>query len=1179
MATLMVTCASSLLAQTDEDVYILSPFEVTAEEDSGYIATTTLAGTRVRTDLRDIASAISVVTGEFLKDTGAKNTQDLLVYTTNTEVGGITGNYSGAGGSPSYNESPVLRRPNTNTRVRGLDAADNTRNFFLTEIPWDGYNVERVDMQRGPNSILFGVGSPAGIINTGLISAEFTDKGKFENRIGSFGSLRNSIDYNHQIIDGELAVRVAALADKTKYRQKPSFNDDKRIYATLRWDPKLFGDSTYTAIKADFESGKIKANRPRSLPPVDAITPWFWTGETNGVANLNKLTLDPYMTWDAYGDNYGGEGGGMYAWFKEAFMGRLMSSNMASFYNANSSTALTTMMPNIGTGRGVDSNGNVSGVINGINFSRPWGITTWNKFASQAIAGGKYYSDISLADDSVFDFYNKLIDGPNKREWQEWEAFNTSIQQTYFNGRLGWEFVFDHQSYEDGQVAFLNGGQYVLSVDINTHLLDGSVNPNVGRPYVGNSGQYGNNENFITRDNLRFTLYGDVNAKDLLGDTFLAQILGRHVFTGLMSKDIRKDDNRSFARWATEPGYAAFVGNSTDITNGARQFDWITYLGDSLQGASSASGAKLNAVTSKIDPSGSNNIRFFDSRWNAEGVDVAAEYLYMFPTANGLEERVGTQSDNPANYVGWTNGAYNVLSYDKGDVRELYTSASKARNSIESKALTWQGYLFGGNVVPVFGWRKDTVENANTLAPKGAYDVASMDYTLDRSSENTRTVTGESKSWGIVLHTPAQWRASLPGNTGMSLFYNKSENFKADAPRGDIFGNQIENPFAETVDYGFALSTMDDKINLRVTWYKTEMKNATLAADSAGFGGGLYYSWALPYWGATHALAALDGISGVRQGDWGWPWNGIATDAEGNPDNARIEAIVRDFFTNFPLDQNFVDQYGLDMNVDAMRAAGSGSFDAMWASVPGYGVNGQGASALGLQPAYAGNLGSFGSGPVASVDTVSEGVEVELTAMLTSNWNLTINASKTDASIQSISPSIQRWIDTYTTFMNGDAGLIKLWGGDTFRTNWENNILAPYSVLQGQIGQQAPEIAPWRFNLITNYRFADGAFRGFNVGMAYRWEDKKIVGYQYNATTDTLDTSKPWYGETDAHFDLWTGYERAISSKIDWRIQLNLRNVGEDVGLVTVSRNPDGAVAFSRIQEGMTWTITNTFSF
>src|ERR1700761_4889094 len=76
----------------EEETIVLSPFVVEASEDQGYTAKDTLAGTRVRTELKDVASAISVVTAQFLKDTGAKNSADLLVYTPSTEVGGIRGN-------------------------------------------------------------------------------------------------------------------------------------------------------------------------------------------------------------------------------------------------------------------------------------------------------------------------------------------------------------------------------------------------------------------------------------------------------------------------------------------------------------------------------------------------------------------------------------------------------------------------------------------------------------------------------------------------------------------------------------------------------------------------------------------------------------------------------------------------------------------------------------------------------------------------------------------------------------------------------------------------------------------------------------------------------------------------------------------------------------------------------
>ena len=44
-----------------DEAVVLSPFQVNAEQDTGYLATTAQSGTRLRTELKDIASSISVV--------------------------------------------------------------------------------------------------------------------------------------------------------------------------------------------------------------------------------------------------------------------------------------------------------------------------------------------------------------------------------------------------------------------------------------------------------------------------------------------------------------------------------------------------------------------------------------------------------------------------------------------------------------------------------------------------------------------------------------------------------------------------------------------------------------------------------------------------------------------------------------------------------------------------------------------------------------------------------------------------------------------------------------------------------------------------------------------------------------------------------------------------------------
>ncbi|HWL14892.1 MAG TPA: hypothetical protein VNR00_04745 [Opitutus sp.] len=173
------------------------------------------------------------------------------------------------------------------------------------------------------------------------------------------------------------------------------------------------------------------------------------------------------------------------------------------------------------------------------------------------------------------------------------------------------------------------------------------------------------------------------------------------------------------------------------------------------------------------------------------------------------------------------------------------------------------------------------------------------------------------------------------------------------------------------------------------------------------------------------------------------------------------------------------------------------------------------------------------------------------------------------------------YIDKQWSRLQGPAGDIRLWwGGDnTIRRYYQDNIMSAVEFQKESIGFQVPEMRPWRFSAITNYSFNEGSFKGFNIGGAYRWEDKQILGYGLKTNLSGLDVQKPIYGETEDHVDLWIGYQHHLTKAIRWRIQLNVRNVGESVGLTPISVNPDGVIAAQRINEGMSWQVTNTFSF
>ena len=59
--------------------------------------------------------------------------------------------------------------------------------------------------------------------------------------------------------------------------------------------------------------------------------------------------------------------------------------------------------------------------IGGMPFQRPAGVSAYADFAQNAklpFSSSGVYRDKSLTDPSIFDFYNQLLDGDTKKEWQ-----------------------------------------------------------------------------------------------------------------------------------------------------------------------------------------------------------------------------------------------------------------------------------------------------------------------------------------------------------------------------------------------------------------------------------------------------------------------------------------------------------------------------------------------------------------------------------------------------------------------------------------------------------------------------------------------------------------------------------------------------------------------------------------
>jgi len=1229
-ALLLATITGSARAQTaapepaiPEETIELSPFVVDASEDGdGYIARSTLAGARVRTDLRDVASSISVVTAQFLRDTGATNNQTLLQYTTNTEVGGIYGNYAGVGGTfiDGANESNNFLKPNNNTRVRGLDSADNTRDYFQTDIPWDAFNVGRVDLQRGPNSILFGIGSPAGIINSSVNAAGFRDEGKFENRLGSFGTLRNSLDFNHVFLKDELALRVAGLDDNTKYRQEFAYNHDQRLFGALRWDPKFLAtDSIRTSLRVNYEYGDVEANRPRVLPPQDRISPYFSSTPL-------KNGYDPFWAWNSgevpYSSSAPLPGSTRNFWLAQYPGPGLQATANPMFIYDNNGAAAPSIIRQAGplTTYGLNADGTIGAGIDGFPYGSNIGIggfndlayNTWRSDASTTLypaADKGFYKNRSVTDASIYDFYNHLIDGPNKHEWQGWESTNVVLSQTFLHNRLGYELVYDRQKYHDGQSS--NLATPYVSVDIRANLmvypLHGNLpvtpNPNLGRAFTGSSSKSNNNGNDTDRENTRATLYGELTASDFMGQTKLASALGHHQFTGLYSKETYNVLQQNWARYALDSSWSTATGaQNGGLVNGDVVLDWVTYLSPSLKNTASASGLNLPGITVRQSPSGSYNISYYDSHWAKPTNPADPNYVnpadpWLNTARASVTEPNGaanTQSENPANYVGWVSKSFNVLNADNGDKNRLLTSTSNVQKQTTSKALTWQGYFFDDTIVATFGARRDKqtqrfgASSADLSLSHGA-GVADPNPELNPLAADG-TAEGDSVSWGVVVHTPKKWRDKLPWGTNISLTFSDGKNTRVEN-RYDFNGVALPNAQGRTKDFGVVISTLHDRLQLKVTNYKTNVTDANLSSvssETTTLGNNTYYLRNLEAWGVASAMTDLAGRevdaaghSMVSGWEWYWNWalvdNGwdgkyndpTGADFKNSPSTIKQTAAINSWLAQMPA-QSWFDAYGFAVNVAKAKAGDWRNAIAGWTPTAGVG---------GVQPSGGGRIN--GSWPTGTANNESKGWEFELIGEPIKGFNLSINASKQTASQTSLGQSLVDTIEAANVKYESVAGDLRLWwGGDnTLRQYFVSNIWSAYQFQLQTNGKLVAEMAPWRFNAVANYNFQSGKLKGANVGLGYRWSDGVILGYHLNEKKDNLDVNSPIWGDAEQHLDLWVGYSRKLTEKINWRIQANLRNVGEDVHLRRLSVQPDGSNGLLRIQEGMTWQLTNSFSF
>ena len=276
---------------TASEVVELTPFSVTSTLDRGYQAQSTLGGSRLRTNLKDVAAPTTAFTAEFLNDVGITNTDDLARYMLSTEYD------FGENAGPGQNF--LASNSTRQLRMRGLSGGTVAVNFFKSDFPADTFSTERIDQARGPNSILFGIGSPGGLINVTNKRA-LLGKNAFSAAVQgrSEGGLREEADYN-QAIGEHISLRVAAVKEQRGSWRNYEFSDSERAYLTGKWRVGQKTEFNFDLEKADLNKRTI-----RSITAYDAYTRWAAAGRNIGAINAAQqisgvaANNTPYLVLD-----------------------------------------------------------------------------------------------------------------------------------------------------------------------------------------------------------------------------------------------------------------------------------------------------------------------------------------------------------------------------------------------------------------------------------------------------------------------------------------------------------------------------------------------------------------------------------------------------------------------------------------------------------------------------------------------------------------------------------------------------------------------------------------------------------------------------------------------------------------------------------------------------------------
>ncbi|GAC1029564.1 TonB-dependent siderophore receptor [Pseudomonas sp. No.21] len=196
----------------------------------GYVATRSATGTKTDTPILEIPQAVNVITADQIETQGARNLTQALRYTPGLGVNGFTDRNAIADEITSRGFAPTPLY---------LDGAYLPYAGSLGGAPQiDPYTLERVEVLKGPSSVLYGQNQPGGVVN--MVSKRPTTEQRSQVKfgLGSYHRVNGAFDTSGPIDEEkQFSYRLVGLAKKGNEQVAHTNNERLLLAPSLTWAP------------------------------------------------------------------------------------------------------------------------------------------------------------------------------------------------------------------------------------------------------------------------------------------------------------------------------------------------------------------------------------------------------------------------------------------------------------------------------------------------------------------------------------------------------------------------------------------------------------------------------------------------------------------------------------------------------------------------------------------------------------------------------------------------------------------------------------------------------------------------------------------------------------------------------------------------------------------------------